>query len=68
MPLTSEAVEELREILRREYNAELSDQEAWEAALNLFNFLNAIIRMDSSMSDNSSKNAQSETPRLPLPL
>lgn len=60
MPLNREAVEELREILRREYNIELSDQEAWDAALNLFNFFNALIRMNYSKPQNSPDDPQSE--------
>jgi hypothetical protein len=56
MPLNREAVEELREILRREYGQGLSDEEAWDTALNLFNFFNALIHMNSSKSGNAEDN------------
>ncbi len=60
MPLNREAVEELRDILRLEYSTELSDQEAWEAALNLFNFFNALIGMNSSRPENSQTSSDAE--------
>lgn len=70
MPLNKEAVEELRDILRREYNKELSHEEAWEAALNLFNFFTALTqlnnRIDSTSPDESaSKDSNGANPTSP---
>ena len=46
MELSKKTVEEFREIFKKEYGVEYSDQEAWEAAHNFVGFFDLLLKID----------------------
>ena len=46
MDISKEQLEEFKEIYHREYGKQLSDDEAYQAGMNLVNLLNILIEVD----------------------
>lgn len=44
--ITSETVERFKQMFKREYGVEYSDQEAWEATNNLIGVFELLLQMD----------------------
>ncbi len=44
--ITPETVENFKQMFKREYGVEYSDQEAWEAAHNLIGFFDLLLKVD----------------------
>ncbi len=44
--ITSETVQKFKEMFKREYGVEYSDQEAWEATYNLLNTFEWLLKED----------------------
>ncbi|MDD5340970.1 MAG: hypothetical protein PHC97_00870 [Patescibacteria group bacterium] len=49
MGLTQEAIDELKQICKKELDIELSDQEAWDMGINLVNLFKAIAESQRSL-------------------
>ena len=44
--ITPETVENFKQMFKKEYGVEYSDQEAWEAAHNLIGFFDLLLKVD----------------------
>jgi len=69
MPINRDAIYELQGIIRKEYGQELTEREAWDAAINLLNFFTALTttnsRIESELRDSSSSSVQADDEGVP---